>query len=371
MAQLANNNACTGCGACFSACSFNAITFDKNKFGFNYPKIDPNRCIDCKSCEKACPLVNRIGFNAPISVYAAHVSDTKERIESSSGGIGTLLAKHFIDNGGIVYGCAFVPPMSFLHIRCTDKRDIERLRGSKYAQSDIQSIYVKIKEDLRNGSKILFIGTPCQVAGVRRRFGNNENLTLVDLVCHGVPSSQFFFDTLPQSIKGSNIDSIKFREQNKYKITAYSDNSIVLDNKSTNDLFFKGFFTGITLRNSCFSCIYAKPDRISDLTIGDFWGLKSEKIGDCEKGVSMIMINTNTGVAVFESIKNNIIFEERHKEDAISNNEQLNHPHKRTFRERIFKMLYPFFGYQFSLILSIPERVIYSKIKTIFFKNED
>ncbi len=368
MASLCSKELCTGCASCAAACAHDAIALHKDKYGFSYPQIDESKCIDCKACEKTCPVLNSQDYNSPKEAYACYVNDNNERLKSSSGGIGTLLAMYFVEHGGIVYGCAFLSPMSVKHIRCTTSEDVAKLRGSKYVQSDLTEILSLLKNDLRNGKKVLFIGTPCQVAGIRSRFKSFTNLTLVDLVCHGVPSIQFLCDTLPVSICVEDKDSMSFRNCNRYHFAIRKEETVLFERPLNRDLFMKGFFTGLLFRKSCYTCMYARNERVSDITIADFWKLKSKKLLDDGKGISLALLNTGKGSELFTNIKENMIYEKRPIEEAFAGNEQLNHPYRKTFRESVFKGLYPHVGYYASLVFSIPDRLIGTRIKKIFRK---
>lgn len=368
MAKLCDKELCTGCAACMTACMQEAIAFNKDKYGFSYPQINAAKCVDCKACEKSCPILNKQDYKLPVEAFACYANKESERLKSSSGGIGTLLAQYYVEHNGIVYGCAFLSPMRVKHIRCTSVDDIVKLRGSKYVQSDLTEILPLIKKDLRNGKDVLFIGTPCQVAGIKSRFKKYSNLTLVDLVCHGVPSLQFFCDTLPRSICEAEKDSLTFRTCNDFQIVMRKDNTILFKRPIYKDWFLKGFFTGLLFRKSCYTCKFARNERVSDITIADFWKLKSKEMIDDGKGISLALLNTNKGMHLFNAIKENLIYEKRPIEEALAGNEQLNHPYIKTFRETIFKSLYPSLGYYASLVFAIPDRLLGTQIKNILRK---
>lgn len=368
MAKLCDYKDCTGCAACMAACTHNAISIHKDKFGFANPKINTERCVDCKLCEKTCPVINKVDFHFPRIAYACYVSNEEERLKSSSGGIATLLAKYYVEHGGIVYGCAFISPMTVKHIRCSKMADIYKLRGSKYVQSDLTEILQLLKEDLRMGKNVLFIGTPCQVASIKSRFKRFNNLSLVDLVCHGVPSMQFLCDTLPKEICLADKDSLTFRTNNRFQMTIAKNDSVIFKRALNKDIFLKGFFTGLLFRKSCYSCRYACNERVSDITIADFWKIKSKKIIEDGKGISMALLNTDKGAELFDKIKSQMIYEERPKEEAFAGNEQLNHPYKENFREIVFKGLYSMLGYRLALVIAIPDRLLGTKLKNILNK---
>lgn len=369
MAHLFDKKGCTGCAACMSACVHDAIAFHHDCFGFAYPEIDVNRCVDCKACERSCPMMNKMEYKTPGKCIACHVKDESERMKSSSGGLGTLLARYFVEHQGVVYGCAFVVPMRVKHMRCTNLDDIAKLRGSKYVQSDVTEILPQIKEDLCSGKEVLFIGTPCQVAGVKLRFRKYSNLTAVDLICHGVPSFQFLHDTLPKTIPEKQVDKLVFRSCNRFHFQLIGDDKVLFERPIYKDKFLKGFFTGLLFRPSCYTCKYARKERVSDITIADFWKLRSEKIDDAEgKGVSMALLNTDKGTKLFDRIKDNLVYEEHPLQEACDGNEQLNNPFHKTFREKIFKCLYPRFGFSAALLFAVPDRLLGTKLKHILKK---
>lgn len=363
MPQLCDIKECTGCAACYASCPHNAISFEKDKYGFSYPVIDKKLCVDCKSCERKCPSLIKLKGNMPYKAIACHISDENERLKSSSGGLATLIARYFIEIGGIVYGCAFLNSTNVKHIRCTTYNDLQKLRESKYVQSSLNSIFALIQKDLKQGHRVLFIGTPCQVAGIKSKYSRYENLYTMDLVCHGVPSLQFFIDTLPKEYIISDNFKYSFRKNISYCISICENGKIVYQRPLYKDIFYKGFFNGLIFRPSCYNCLYAKPERNSDITLGDFWGLKSKLISDIEKGVSLVLINTDKGKSIFDKLGDKIIFEDKTLKEAFENNEQLNHPYGENFRAKLFRKLYNIFGYKIAIWMSLPEKIIGSRIK--------
>ena len=363
MPRLCEKKKCTGCASCLSVCRHNAITFTVDEYGFSYPVVNEVKCVNCKHCERKCPVLNKQEYHTHTMTYACYVNDKNERLMSSSGGIATVLATYFIKRKGVVYGCAFVPPMQVKHIRCTTLDDIQKLRGSKYVQSDVSEILPCLENDLRQGKEVLFIGTPCQIAGVISNFGQFKNLTTVDLVCHGVPSMQFLCDTLPKKICKGLKDEIGFRINTNFHLFLRRNGSIIYERALSKDLFFKGFFTGILFRPSCFTCLYATPKRVSDITIGDFWGLKSNKILDINNGVSLTLVNTEKGTEIFECVKDKLVYEQHSLDEAIKDNAQLSSPFRRSYREVLFKKLYPKVGYLAAIWSIMPDRLIGTRMK--------
>lgn len=336
----------------------------KDAYGFEYPHVDMSMCIKCGVCSKACPQINEPSGCISITTYACYSLSNDIRTMSSSGGFATQLSLIFVKNGGVVYGCSFVSPMQFKHVRCTSPEDIYKLRGSKYVQSNIVDIYADIKNDIKNRKRILFIGTPCQVAGVKAVFGRYADIFFVDLICHGVPSVQFLCDTLPGDVCEIDKSCVEFRASTKYHFSMKSGISTIYERPIEKDLFFKGFFTGVLFRESCFSCRFARKERISDITIGDFWKLRSDRIKNPEKGVSLVLVNSDKGEELFNQVKAEMTVEERSLAEAVAGNEQLNHPFKRGWRERVFKMLYTRCGFKTALWITMPDRLLGTIVKS-------
>lgn len=358
---------CTGCGLCAHICKHKAINIEIDKYGFKYPKVYDNLCIKCGLCKIKCPSLSQQENKYPIKAYACYNINDNERQKSSSGGIGHLLAQYITKSNGIVYGCAFTPPWRIEHIRCTNINEIESLRGSKYVQSDISNIYESIEKDLNESKKVLFIGTPCQVAGIKAAFPHKDSLYLIDIICHGVSSLQFLKETLP-NIK-IPIGNIKFREGTFFRFSLETlSGRKILSRNLNNDMYMKGFFNGTTFRPNCYTCPYAKQQRISDITIGDFWGIKSTIIKNIDKAISLSLINTLKGEILFNQCKNQMFTETRPLDEAFAGNEQLNHPFKKTFRTSIFRFLYPQLGYNKALWCALPDKVLAMRLKYLLKK---
>lgn len=360
---------CFGCMACMDRCPKQCIEITEGELGHLYPKV-VNGCIDCGLCLKVCPAENSPTFMPARNVWAVWRNDDKLRSESSSGGMASAIAEHIIERGGVVYGCAFVPDFSFRHIRCATKTDLKRLKGSKYVQSDMHGVYKSIAKDLREGLKVLFIGTPCQVAGINIFFSKSlDNLFTIDLICHGVPSVKILKESLPKEIFNQDLDSVEFRVNTEFHFSAKSGISgTVFERPLNKDLFLKAFFTALTYRDSCHTCKFAQEQRISDITLGDFWGLDETVVKDAKKGVSLCMGNTERGCKIVNEVSR-ITMIERPVSEAVSGNKQLRKPMQENFRTKIFRTLYPKFGFKPSVIFSIPEIVIKSKIVSLLKRN--
>ena len=328
MIEVRNKKDCCGCYACYNICPKECITMESDSEGFWYPKIDKNKCIDCNLCEKVCPIINK--FNSSLyeeKSYAVFNKNEKIRLESSSGGIFSILAEYVINNHGSVYGAAFDEDFNVKHIKITSLQDIELLRGSKYVQSRTNDIFKSIKFDLKNNKMVLFTGTPCQVAGLQSFLQKKyDNLILMDIVCHGVPSPlvwQQYIDELKQNYK-QDIKSIYFRDKSTgwktYSVKFLFDKD-EYKNFGFKDIYMKGFLNDIYLRPSCYNCNFKGIERVSDITVADFWGIEKvlPKMDD-DKGTSLIVIHSEKGKQLFDELSEKMILNEVNLNEAIKYN---------------------------------------------------
>lgn len=361
------NNECCGCNACAEICPKQCISMYNDKLGFSYPKVDLSTCIECGKCERVCPLIDPESIlSTPISAFASWNKNLEIHSTSASGGIGYALSQYIIENGGIVYGCASIGTKA-KHIRIDKIEDLHQLQGSKYVQSDIQGIFQQIKSDLSANRKVLFIGTPCQAAAVKKFIEKkNENLIIVDLICHGVPSQQMLDNHILKIAKGEQVKRVTFRDGNSYKfaLTLYNNNNN--NNIYSKDYwqdplsekYYHAFMCGVSYRPSCSECHFAKSKRVSDLTIGDFWGFKdSDKLPkETQNGLSVILVNSEVGYNVIKNLHDKINIIQRPIQEAVEGNTQLRHPAYATKRTRIFRQLYPLLPFDTAVTLSYCDR---------------
>lgn len=342
---------CCGCGACSFVCKASAISMKRDISGFVYPEINSDLCIGCRACQKIC------AFNTPANppekriVYGA-VSKITDIKKSSSGGIFAAAATRFLEKGGIVVGAemTFSDENAVPKLTCISKsEDLTGLTGSKYVQCDIDySFFSEIEKHLKEGRRILFSGTPCQVDAVKKVFSRyKDQLFLIDIVCHGTPSSRFLNDWLKyySSINNIKIVDFIFRDKEKYGwdlsgSLTYTKNGEEKTRKITGNLssYYRLFLDGITYRDSCYQCKYASKNRCGDITIGDFWGFQREypdiAIPD---GISCLIINTEKGKKWLEEYSNDFELHQSAYEIAAGNNSQLLKPVKyNNLRDRIF-----------------------------------
>ncbi len=304
---------CTGCRACEKICPKGAIIMKEDAEGFLYPETDEEKCVNCDLCRQICPSVNRMNGSRGEITAAIHMDDDK-RMNSSSGGAFIALAEAILENGGVVYGAAFDEDFKVHHIEVSDPQNLKRLRGSKYVSGEF-NIHDRIEKRLKEGKEVLVSGTPCQIAGIRnyleRRLEKNslEKLFLCDIVCHGLPSAKIFDAYLDMKEKEnqSTVNQVNFR--NKEKGWDRQNLEIGFANGkrylagTDEDPYYILYFANICDRPSCHECLYASFDRISDITLGDYWGIEQQAdrpFEDVKKGVSLVLINTEKGKGLLE-----------------------------------------------------------------------
>ena len=282
---------------------------ERDREGFAYPVVDPERCVRCGRCTAVCPLL-RTREKAPLpAVFAAWNRDDAIRKDSTSGGVFTALADYILESGGVVFGAAFDGKQHLRHIACFRKEDLWRLRGAKYVQSDLGETFRTVKKTLET-RQVLFSGTPCQVDGLYRYLGcRPENLTTCDLVCHGVPSPGVWED-MARSIeahKHKGLQAVRFRN----KVTGWKDShfTTVYDDGTVDSAplfsteYGRAFGRALFLRPSCYRCPYTSMTRPGDFTLGDFWGLRPDELPEQqEKGISLLMVNTAHGSHLFDQL---------------------------------------------------------------------
>lgn len=328
MPKLAKEKDCTGCLACIDACKHQAIKI-KKKNGHNYVEIIESKCIECKLCEKSCPIINPINKdeNSPISVYGGWCKDIDYRKKSASGGAFSALALDTLENNGIVIG-ATLDNNSVKHIIVSNKNELLKVQNSKYIQSDTLSIYTQTKQLLKDGKKVLFSGTPCQIAGLNSFLRKEyDNLITVDLICDGIPSKdaiKIFSD------KRNVVKIISFRNK-KYGWNSLSSRSLtwinkkneVITEKNEDDTFYNIFSSSLSHRRICCHCPFSKLPRQADITVADFWGIKRFE-SEWNNGISLIIANNNKGEEILKDSKNLIIFESSLKECIYANPRLIN-----------------------------------------------
>jgi len=364
MTEICKKEDCTGCWACINSCLHGAISMKEGKLGHLYPYINSEKCIDCGLCVKVCPANNPHTLHSPRTAYAGWDKNEEEYRSSTSGGAASALSRYIIRNSGIVYGCACLDNIDIRHVRIDNEDDLNRLKGSKYVQSSIHDSYRLVKNDLRNGLEVLFVGTPCQIAGLKSYLHKDyDNLYLVDLICHGVPSLAYLKQHAHNITHSKEISEVKFRDGNGMYLLLLLLRGKVLYKKFLwseryKDTYFNTFMDGFTYRDSCYNCPYAKTERVSDITIGDFWGLKNDLPIPHPYGCSCVLPITPKGERLLENIKDNFHLFEREVREAVNGNEQLRHPKFKGLRIRAFRSIYSFVGISAAYRLLMLDKIL-------------
>lgn len=308
--RLASCEDCTGCGACASVCTKKCIQMKLGANGFFYPHISSKNCVECGLCTKNCHILYELDIPQFNKVYYQgwDPSETK-RLEGSSGGAFGALAESILSFGGVVYGAAFSADKKTLSHQSTHNVRLVELKKSKYIESGMNLTIKHIHQDLANGLSVLFCGTPCQVYGIRRVFGDKyENLILCDFLCHGVPSQMRYQQYLKEleDKYSSVVKEIGFRTKKygwrTYCIVVDFENGKQYVKLANEDPYYKHYFQNINYRPSCYRCNRVK-DSAADITLGDFWGVRKAGYYDDDKGISLIICNTEKGKQTVDSLK--------------------------------------------------------------------
>lgn len=311
MIKIQDPKDCCGCTACASICAHDAITMMPDALGFLYPKVDESKCVDCHLCEKVCQFNDNYdrSLNLPEPLaYAARHKDIDEVMHSRSGAAFAAISDYILERGGVVYGAGYRDHFRVVHKRATTKEERDEFRGSKYVQSDLTGVFRQVKEDLRNGLTVLFSGTPCQTSGLNAFVGQKlrNNLVLVDIVCHGVPGPFLWRDYISylEKKQGDEIVVVNFRDKELFGWGAHKE-SYKFKNGRGKMTFTYLFYKHIMFRHSCGNCHFCNTHRPSDITLADFWGWQNNvpDMNDDDKGISLVLLNTEKGQKIFEAIR--------------------------------------------------------------------
>ena len=293
---------CYGCTACKNICPTEAIEMKCNNEGFIEPVIDEKKCINCEACKRVCPSLHPQFDNSDIPEAIAFQADKETLMESSSGGAFRVLANNTILNGGVVFGAAFDDKWKVRHISVESKKNLNKLAFSKYLQSDTEDTFSEAKELLENGRKVLYVGCPCQIAGLKKYLGKNyDNLLSVDLLCHGVPSPGAFSSYLEENFNAEQIKKIDFRSGEKQLVLFNIENSDGTFEQYTvkSSTFVNSFLKDFNLRTTCYDCKFSKIPRQGDITIGDLWKASKIELDFPDKKTSIVLLNNHKGVTDF------------------------------------------------------------------------
>lgn len=334
MPNLNKGKDCCGCTACMAVCPKDAITMQPDALGFKYPVVDYNKCIECKACERVCAFNDRYdtsdNFSTP-KAYGVRLKNMDEVMKSRSGGAFVAFSDWILNQGGVVYGAGYEGHFVVTHKRAITSEQRDEFRGSKYVQSNLDGIFRSVRDDLKAGRWVLFSGTPCQTAGLRSFIPKKlqEKLLVVDIVCHGVPAPNIWKDYLVHVEKKENgeVVAVNFRDKKDFGWKAHKELLTIKKNRSGEVVqlpktgFTYLFHQHIIQRESCGICHYTNLRRPSDLTLADFWGWErtGNRINSDDKGLSLVLVNSELGQKVFDEVKYNFNSFESSLENCMQN----------------------------------------------------
>lgn len=334
-----NLNQCSGCTACSNICGSNSIIMKTDKEGFKYPKVDLNTCTDCHLCEIICPVISTqsVAKAEEYQLYACYNHDSQVQSQSSSGGAFSVIADYVLNRGGVVYGAAYSAKDEVTHFKVERNYQLNKLRGSKYIQSELGNTFTEIKRNLREGQLVLFSGTPCQVAGLltflRRKY---DNLITVDFICFGVGSPKLFSMYISSLEQKYNQDVVNFNFRSKangWKDYGQTGSEVTLANGETkqiapiyNNSFMLGYSNASILRPICYQCPFKlNNNNISDFKLADFWGVKKVAPASySEQGTSMLFVNTPIGAEIISDCRQQLALTPVAIEDVLIYQPMLN-----------------------------------------------
>lgn len=345
---------CTGCGACMQTCKHGAITMEPHEDGFLYPHINMEQCIRCGQCMKSCHALDSINMlNKPLSCYAAQTRNEDVLYHSTSGGLFYALATCIFEKKGIVYGCIFDEHYNAIIKRAESVEQLAPMHGSKYVWSSSSESYSEVLQDLKAGRTVMYSCLPCQAAGLRKYLRKPyDNLYIVDVLCGGAPSPFAFQEYLRTLTDEAGKRNLRFQFRDKDRYGTGVNCTYFVNGKKHHETWLENSFyfafsskSRITWRRSCYGCNYKSIARVSDITIGDYWGVeKYHKAFNSKDGVSVVLINSDKGSELLDQIKSRIIMEESNIFHVIERNSLVKeieegHIHEPEHRSKFFQML--------------------------------
>lgn len=347
---------CTGCTACASVCGHKAIQMQPDNIGFLYPKVNVQSCTNCGLCTRICPIINNAleaTKATPSKVYAFRASDEKQLMRSQSGGAFFIISDYILSIGGVVYGATIDNNHKVKHIRATNADLRDKMRGSKYVQSNLSDIYASVRKDLLDEKTVLFSGTPCQVSGLKSFVnGKSQNkLYTIDLICNGVSSPKIWDDYLKylENKYRGHVEKATFRDK-KFGWHVTKETFIINGKEKKRRTFMTMYFKHLMHRESCYNCVYTNFNRCGDLTIGDFWGWDkichqyNQQMND-DKGVSLVLSNSEKGDSILTNLLDGHIKIECALKDCIQ--PMLVSPVKKPIARDIFLQDYQNRGFEY------------------------
>ena len=344
--NIKDKKKCSGCTACQQICPKHCINMFSDIEGFLYPKVDLKNCINCGLCEKACPDINPLECRLPINCYAVKNNNLDIRKASSSGGVFSLLAEKVLSKKGVVFGARFDSHWQVVMDYTENIEGLDKFRGSKYVKCDVGDSYSKVKDFLSSGKKVLYSGSSCQIAGLRKFLKHDyKNLLLVDYLCHGAPSPLLWKKYIEEISRNdvSSLTNISFRNKKrgwkKFSIIIKKGKEVLADSVFSENIYMRAFLSDMSLRPSCYQCSARNGHSGADITIGDHWAIRDINSSfDDNKGVSLVLINTEKGLCAFENLNANIIetdFVESKKWNGAFYEKTEEHLHRKRFFRKL------------------------------------
>lgn len=334
--EVVSSGLCTGCGSCEAVCPAHCITFVRDAEGFDIPSLSKENCIGCGKCLRHCHVAEGVSGMPPLLAEASLSKDNRNRRKSSSGGLSAAIVKSVIECGGCAYGAAFMKGGAVRHVRVDTTESAAALQGSKYVQSYTAGIFAEVKEDVLSGREVIFIGTPCQVAGLKCYLRSDyENLLLIDLVCHGTPSPAFWerhiaaiCDDVDLKFSEISFRAKPYYEKNDFALR-FPRGIRVIRRDAETDAYYYAFLHGLSFRECCYGCKYACTDRVGDITLGDCASSCSIPDFFPEESLSLVLVNSNKGMRIMHSLASEIETEEINLLQEAERNHQLSAPFSR------------------------------------------
>lgn len=328
MIEIKDKKNCCGCTACFNICPRKAIKMHPDEEGFLYPKVDLEKCINCGLCDKVCPVQYKTNHEEDTKAYIFRYGKPEIVEQSTSGGAFTAIAEYFLEKGAVVYGAGYDSDMNVVCKATADTDGLQEMRGSKFVQSNLGTVFSEIKERLKKNQIVVFSGTPCQVAGLINYLGEKpENLFCIDFVCRGVPSPGLWKNYVKMMEQKYNSKMVGARF--KHKTYGYHASTMKIDfqngvsyfGSGRVDPYMKAFVREMSSRPSCAECAFKGIERLSDITVFDCYEY-AQITGsrDDDRGYSSVFIHTNMGRTAFEAIKPVIIWQEQSVENLVAQN---------------------------------------------------
>lgn len=337
-------DSCVGCSACIISCPTEAIVLVNDKNGFKVPKIDYAKCIQCDKCNKVCPALNFDLKKDKFKGYYGWNNDDEICKTSSSGGMFSALAERILQENGVVFGAVYSNDYKTVYIGNTIENELEELKRSKYVSADPRDSFKRVKNILSEGKKVLFVSTPCMVAGLKRAIGNHENLYTCDFICGGVSSPKMYEEHMQmlEEKYNSKIIGVNFRPKTKgwqkQWLSIKFENGKEYSKNAIYDLYFNCFmYQHISIRLSCSTCKFRK-NHYSDITIADFWGYKNAGVKYRDKGISLLVLNTTQGEKLLKSIEKKVtLFELKNEDFQYAYTERTQSNEEKKYQEKFLK----------------------------------